>query len=51
MHPVDGNVDVIIFGIVVQAIDGLVPDKAHAFQKDVHQFVHLGAGGLFVFLP
>ena len=48
VHSVDGNVDVIIFGVVMQTIDGLVPDKAHAFQKNIHQFIHLGTGWLLM---
>ena len=36
VHPVDRNVDVIIFGVVMQTVDGLVPDKAHALQKNIH---------------
>ena len=51
VHPIDRNVDVIIFGVVMQAIDGLVPDKTHALQKNIHQLIHLGAGGLFMLLP
>ena len=51
VHPVDRNVDVIIFGVVMQTIDGLVPDKAHVFQKNIHQLIHLGASGLFMLLP
>lgn len=51
MHAIDRDVDVIIFGVVMQTVDGLVLDKAHALQKNIHQIIHLGAGWLLVFLP
>ena len=51
VRSVDRNVNMIVLRIMVQPINGLVPYKPHAFQKNIHQLIHLGAGGLFMLLP
>nr|WP_291447890.1 hypothetical protein [Desulfovibrio sp.] len=51
VHAVDGNMEMIIVGIVVQSEHGLMPDQTHSFQKNVHDFLNLFPGRLLPLLP
>lgn len=51
VHPVDGDMDVIIVSVVVQPVNNLMASQSHAFKKNVHQLVNLRRCRLLVFPP
>ena len=51
VHAVDRDMEMVIVRIVVKAIYGLMPGQLHAFQKNIHQFLHLFSGRLLRLFP
>jgi hypothetical protein len=51
MHAVDGDVQVDIVRIFVQAIDGLMVFPSEFFHEDAYRFFHLLRAGLLAFAP
>ncbi len=51
VHPVDGNMHMVVLRIPVQAIHSLAPLKPQLVQKNIHQFIHLTGRWLLMRLP
>jgi hypothetical protein len=51
MHPVDGDVQMDIVRIFVQAVDGLVVFPTEFFHEDAYRFFHLLRAGLLALSP
>ena len=51
IHPIDGDMKVIVVSIEVQAVHCLMPLKSHAFQKYIDNFFYLFPRRLFSLLP
>ena len=51
IHPIDGDMKVIVVSIEVQAVHCLMPLQTHAFQKHIDNFFYLFPRRLFSLLP
>ena len=51
MHPIHGDMHMVISRIAMQPVYGLMVFQAHFFQENIHQLINLSARGLLACRP